>query len=254
MPVDYEGKNSAEKLLVILEGLRLTKKDNPAATVGDSLVFMTGEGSVAEAVWHLLSISTQVRTSLLRNNSVTDIQPYLGWSKNLTELCAPAVLAGQMGGGEHLFSTQSSTQVLLSICADQLRGLEAVAPDVVLLQELDDATTSLFESIETATEIDISSRRTLLRLIQNVRDAISRYRIYGPEGLRVAVEAMLGGFVSQNHDVAVVAKSSEERRSIFQRVFAVITKTLSKVKPASESASALADALEKFGLLTGPPT
>lgn len=252
MAANYDGLNSAEKLTQILVGLQRIKKDSPTMIVGDALISITGEGSVAEAVWHVMTISQQVKSCMERSDTVADIRPYVRWHKDISQVCSPPYVHNQVGQVEVFFSNDSATRDSLAICADQLKTLEAKQSDADFLNDLDEALGELFASVEMASELDAPSRRTLLRLIQCVRTAIAQYRIFGSEGLRSAAEAMFGGFVIQSPNLTKMAEVSPESRSRIKRVMSTIGKLFEKVKPAAESANAALEVWEKISQLQGP--
>lgn len=252
MSVNYDGLNSAEKLTQILVGLQIIRKDSPTTLVGDALVSITGESSVAEAVWHVMSISHQVMGCMERSDTVTNIRPYVRWHRDISQVCSPPYIHSQVGEVATFFSNDSATRDSLAICADQLKTLESKQPDADFLNDLDEALGELFASVEATSDLDAPSRRTLLRLIQCVRTAIAQYRIFGSEGLRSAAEAMFGGFAVQHPNLTKVAEASPENLSRVRRVMSAVGKLFEKVKPAAESANAALEVWEKISQLTGP--
>ena len=242
--------NSAEKLRdILVKASEVASTPHNSVAVGSALVAATGASNLAQAIGHISFLARQVSQSIANNPRLSDASWYLGWEPTLHAVVAVPVLAQSVHDHAPQFAKDSNAVRLLQICADQIREFEAQDISADSMKELQDSANALHAAIVDADGIDASCRRTLLRIVRLLLDAIQNYRFYGAEGLRVAIEQFLGAAVIHHQVFGDFVRDKPERTGVVKKVFNSVASCAEKVKPVAETISKIGEAIEKVSAL-----
>jgi hypothetical protein len=248
-------ENTATKIRDILFGVaEYQQKTDPNALVINALHSVIGGETQAHSIAAFLRLITQTRESLKTSETVSDPDAYLDWESAVVGLISFPGLAQPVQHHLSKFVKGSSTAKQLTVCSDQIKGIQAKNISNEELQSLQSAAEELQLAIQNTSVFDQQSRRTLLRIVRLLLDSIQSYRFGGSEELRKAIEQFVGGVITAYPLFLDFEKRAPENQSAFRKTLGVVGRVAVLIKPVAEGLNQLVDLAKKFELLSDKTT
>jgi hypothetical protein len=243
--------NSAEKLRNLLVAA-LQDPSQQGVTVASALVTSSGAPSLAVAIGHIVFLKKQIKSAIENNPKLKNPNAHLTWIAHVDSLLSVPTLNQPVIQIRSPFFGNPSVFDALAMCSEQIDEIEARDLNEIELKELQELASALHASIVAATGLEPPVRRTLLRIVRLLLDAIQNYRFEGAEGLRNGIEQFFGAVAMEQTLLAEFAKSKPEQQEAVKNVFVKAASCAEKLKPVAEAASALAEFVEKVSVFLLP--
>jgi hypothetical protein len=220
---------------------------NNGITVASALARVTNGSSLPNVVGHVIFLKKQIRYALESNPKISSLDAYLSWEQHVERLVSlPSLTHPVEHARSEFFGTPSVVDVL-AMCADQIDDFE---PQELLeseVAELQDAVSALHSAIVSTSNLDPSSRKTLLRICRLLLDAIQNYRFEGAVGMRAGIEQFFGASAIHSNVFDELVTKNPEKKAVVTSLFQKVVSYAEKVKPVAEAACKISELAEKFG-------